>query len=78
LENSGARLHGADRLQDFFSHLNSLRSSIQFTMEIESESAMVFLDVLVNKKGTILATKFTDNPNTLADISTSNLTIRSM
>jgi hypothetical protein len=39
--------HGPERIQDFFSLLNSLRPSIQFTMEIESESAIAFLDVLV-------------------------------
>jgi hypothetical protein len=33
-----------DRLQTFLSHLNSLRPSIQFTMEIESGGAIAFLD----------------------------------
>jgi hypothetical protein len=69
---------GPERLQDFFSHLNSLRPSIQFTMEIESDSEIAFLDVLVIGKGTTLATKIYREPTTLAEISTSTLTIRRM
>jgi hypothetical protein len=42
--------HGPERLQQFFEHLNSLRPSIQFTMEMESDSSISFLDVLVIKK----------------------------
>jgi hypothetical protein len=68
--------HGPSRLQDFLSHLSSSRPSIQFAMEIESDSAIAFLDVLVIRKGTTLATKPTGNPPTLADTSTSTLTIR--
>jgi hypothetical protein len=49
--------HGADGLQYFLTHLNNLRSSIQFTMEIESEGAISFLDILVIRKGTALTTK---------------------
>jgi hypothetical protein len=33
-----------ERLQNFLSHHNSLRPSIQFTMEIESDCAIAFLD----------------------------------
>jgi hypothetical protein len=51
--------HGPSRLQDFLSHLNSLRPSIQFAMEIESDSAIAFLDVLVIRKETTLATTHT-------------------
>jgi hypothetical protein len=32
--------HGPERLQDFLSHLSSVRSSIQFTMEIELDRAI--------------------------------------
>jgi hypothetical protein len=46
--------HGADRLQNFLTHFNNLRSSIHFTMEIELEGAIPFLDVLVLRKGTYL------------------------
>jgi hypothetical protein len=49
--------HGPEHLQNFLSHLKCLRPAIQFTMEIESESAIPFLDVLVIRKGPTLATK---------------------
>jgi hypothetical protein len=53
---------GADGLQNFLTHLNNLRSSIQFTMEIESEGAIPFLDVLVIRKGTALSMKVYKKP----------------
>jgi retron-type reverse transcriptase len=34
--------HDPERLQNFLNHLNSLRPSIQFTMEIESDSPIPF------------------------------------
>jgi hypothetical protein len=46
-----------DRLHNFPNHLNSLRPTIQFTMEIESNNAIPFLDVLVIRKETTLATR---------------------
>jgi hypothetical protein len=49
--------YGLEQLQNFLSHLNSLRPSIQFTMEIGSDSEIPFLDVLVIRKRTALATK---------------------
>jgi hypothetical protein len=54
--------HGPDRLQDFHRHLNSLRPSFQFNMEIDSDSAIPFLDVLVIRKETTLATKVYRKP----------------
>jgi hypothetical protein len=48
--------HGPPQFQDFLSHLNNLRPSIQFTMETESDNAIVFLDVLVIRQQTTLAT----------------------
>jgi hypothetical protein len=54
--------HGPERLQSFLIHLNSLRPSIQFTMEVESCSAILFLDVLVTKKETKLVTKVYRKP----------------
>jgi hypothetical protein len=55
-------LHGPERLQDFLNHLNNLRPSIQFTMEIESNSAIPFMDALVIRKGMALATKVYRKP----------------
>jgi hypothetical protein len=42
--------HGAEKIGNFLTHLNSLRSAIQFTMETESGGAIPFLNVLVTKK----------------------------
>jgi hypothetical protein len=39
--------HGAEGIQNFLNHLNSLRPAIQFTMETESEGTTPSLDVLV-------------------------------
>jgi hypothetical protein len=39
--------HGPERLQNFLSSINSFRPSIQFTMEIVSDSAIPFLAVLI-------------------------------
>jgi hypothetical protein len=50
-------LHDPEWLQDLLSHLSSLRPSIQFTTKIESDSAIVFLDVLVIREETTLTTK---------------------
>jgi hypothetical protein len=49
-------LHGPNRLQEFFNHINSLRPSIQFTMEMEADNKIPFLDVLVIKKQSALTT----------------------
>jgi hypothetical protein len=49
--------HRPERLQNFLSHFNRLRHSSQFTMETESDSVIPFLDVLVIRKETTLATK---------------------
>jgi hypothetical protein len=55
-------LHGPERLQNFLSHPNSLRPSIQFTMETESDSAITFLDVLDIRDESTLATKVYRKP----------------
>jgi hypothetical protein len=51
--------HGPERLQNFLNHFNSLRPLIRFIIETESDSAIPFLDVLVIRKVTTLATKGT-------------------
>ncbi|KAJ7314096.1 hypothetical protein JRQ81_006031, partial [Phrynocephalus forsythii] len=42
--------HGKDKLNNFLTHLNSLHPKIQFTMEIEANNQLPFLDVLIYKK----------------------------
>jgi hypothetical protein len=54
--------HGSEQLQNFLNYRNSLRPSIQYTTEIESDSAIPFLDVLVIRNGTTLATKVYRKP----------------
>jgi hypothetical protein len=54
--------HRPSQLQDFLSHLNSLRSSIQFTMETELDNAIAFLDVLVVREKTTLTTRVYRKP----------------
>jgi hypothetical protein len=57
--------HGLDRLQDFLNHLGSLRTSIQFTMETESDGMIPFLDVLFIRRGLALTTKVYNNKKTV-------------
>jgi hypothetical protein len=54
--------HGPEQLQNFLNHLHNLRPAIQFTMEIESDGVIPFLDVLVIQKETSLATKAYGKP----------------
>jgi hypothetical protein len=49
-------------VKDFLSHLNSLQPFIQFTIEIESDSEIAFLDVLVIREETTLTTKVYRKP----------------
>jgi hypothetical protein len=44
--------HGPVRLQEFLDHLNNLIPSIQFTMEIECNNTLPFLDVLITRRET--------------------------
>jgi hypothetical protein len=46
-----------ERLQNFLSHLNSLRPFIQFAIEFETGSVIPFLDIMAIKKEATLATK---------------------
>ena len=43
-------------LDEFLGHLNSQKPAIQFTMEKEEDEKIAFLDVLVEKKGTLATT----------------------
>jgi uncharacterized protein (UPF0335 family) len=42
--------HGHDRLKDFLTYLNTLHTSIKFTMEVEADGSLPFLDVKVHKR----------------------------
>jgi hypothetical protein len=53
--------YSPELLQEFLIHVNSLRLSTQFTMEIESDSAIAFLDVVFREE-TTLATKVYRKP----------------
>jgi hypothetical protein len=41
--------HGEDELQGFLEHLNSIHQNIAFTMEVEQQGTLPFLDVLVRR-----------------------------
>jgi hypothetical protein len=42
--------HGRDKLQHFFQHLRNISEEIKFTMEIEENGIIPFLDILINRK----------------------------
>lgn len=42
--------HGKETLQEFLQHLNGINSNIQFTMEVEKNGQLPFLDILISKK----------------------------
>ena len=48
--------HGRTQLVTFLDHLNGLSEKIQFTMEIEEENQLPFLDVLVRRNENTLTT----------------------
>ena len=41
--------HGPEELSPFLKHINGIRPSIQFTMELEKDGKIPFLDILVVK-----------------------------
>ena len=47
--------HGRENLEGFFKHLNSISTEIKFTMEVEENRSIYFLDILVttNEDGTL-------------------------
>ena len=42
--------HGKAKLEKFFNHFNSISSEIKFTMELEENGKIPFLDVLISIK----------------------------
>ena len=48
--------HNNSSLQEFLSHINGLHDRIKFTMEIENNNSIAFLDVLVSKNNSRLTT----------------------
>ena len=46
--------HGQEKLQEFLEHINGIHENIQFTMEMEENHKLAFLDVLLTRKGTWL------------------------
>jgi hypothetical protein len=54
--------HGPARLQQFLHHLNSVRPTIKFTMEVGANDTLPFLDILIMKLGPKLSTKVYRKP----------------
>jgi hypothetical protein len=64
--------HGPTILQQFLRHLDSVRPTIKFTMEVEGNDTLPFLILVVMKRGLKLVTKFTGNLLILVVICTSS------
>jgi hypothetical protein len=43
-------LHGEEELREFLDHLKSIQHNIKFTMEVENNRSLPFLDVLVSRR----------------------------
>ena len=54
--------HGKDKLEEFLEHLNGLHERIQFTMELEQDNTIPFLDVLVERRSCQFSTKVYRKP----------------
>ena len=48
--------HDTQSLDEFLGHLNSQKTAIQFIMEKEEDGKIAYLNVLVEKKGTLATT----------------------
>ncbi|KAJ8876977.1 hypothetical protein PR048_021429 [Dryococelus australis] len=57
-----SRQHGTDKLDEFANFLNSLRPSLQFPYETETNESLPFLNILVSKKDQIITTNTYRNP----------------
>jgi len=44
--------HGKEKVTEFLNHLNGMHNNIQFTMEIEDEGHLPFLDIDIYRKRT--------------------------
>jgi hypothetical protein len=42
--------HGEEELREFLDHVNSIHHNIKFTMEVEKNRSLLFLDVLVSRR----------------------------
>jgi hypothetical protein len=69
--------HGPTRLQEFLHRLNSLRPSVQFTMKVETNNTLPFLDVLVSKWANFYQQRCTRNLHIQDDIYISSPTTSS-
>ncbi|XP_076028476.1 uncharacterized protein LOC143017574 [Oratosquilla oratoria] len=49
-------------IQPFFSHIDSIEPAIRFSMELEKDSKLPFLDVCVKRKGDTLSTSVYKKP----------------
>ena len=54
--------HGRYHLNNFLTHINSLHSNITFTLEIEKEGQLPFLDVLIQRNHNTLETRVYRKP----------------
>ena len=43
--------HGQEKLQQFLVHINNIHENIKFTMEVQANNKLAFLDVLLSRKG---------------------------
>jgi hypothetical protein len=48
---------GSERLQEFPHHINGLRPTLQFTMEVKTNNTLPFLHILATKRGKTLVAK---------------------
>jgi hypothetical protein len=56
-------------MKEFLSHVNSLRPTIQFTLQTETGNSLPFLDILMYRNGAALLAKVNRKPtHTLAAI----------
>ena len=62
VDDTFAAFNNEDNCNNFFTHLNSLHSSLRFTQEKESNSSLPFLDVLVERQNSDFVTSVYRKP----------------